>query len=151
MALIGRLRPFRGAAIGLDTMVFLYAFERHAAHGAEVAALLAAVEQGVFSGVTSTISATECLVHPHRPGRHTLVARYRFVFSSFPHLTSFAPDLRVADRAARLRAEHELRTPDSLLVATALVAGCAAFVTSDEALLRLPLGDLEMVRIGTTE
>jgi hypothetical protein len=43
----------------------------------------------------------------------------------------------VAERAAELRARYNLRTPDALQVATALVRRCEAFLTNDARLKRV--------------
>ena len=48
-----------------------------------------------------------------------------------------APDLAIADTAARLRAEHGLRTPDALQAATAIRRGATAFLTNDAGLVRV--------------
>jgi predicted nucleic acid-binding protein len=62
----------------------------------------------------------------------------------------FPVSLAIADSAARLRARYNLRTPDALHVATAINAGCQAFLTNDNTLKRvtelsiLILDDLEI-------
>jgi predicted nucleic acid-binding protein len=43
-------------------------------------------------------------------------------------------DIKTATSAADLRARYNLRTPDALQVATAIAAGCDAFLTNDAAL-----------------
>jgi predicted nucleic acid-binding protein len=61
-----------------------------------------------------------------------------------------AVDTTIAERAADLRARWRIRTPDALQIATALDAGCQAFLTNDHALRRvtdlqiLVLDDLEL-------
>jgi len=44
----------------------------------------------------------------------------------------------VAEEAARLRAAHNLRTPDSIQMATALLAGAGYFLTNDAKLAAVP-------------
>jgi predicted nucleic acid-binding protein len=46
-------------------------------------------------------------------------------------------DSAVAERAADLRARHNLRTPDALQIAAALETGCQAFLTNDTQLKRV--------------
>jgi predicted nucleic acid-binding protein len=48
-----------------------------------------------------------------------------------------ALDLAVADRAAALRGQYRLRTPDAIQLATALEAGADAFLTNDQQLSRV--------------
>ena len=42
-------------------------------------------------------------------------------------------NLNVADIAARLRAEHSLKTPDSIQAASAIVSGATGFICNDKA------------------
>jgi predicted nucleic acid-binding protein len=46
-------------------------------------------------------------------------------------LTTLSLTPEIAERAARLRAEHNLRTPDAIQMATALYAGASFFLTND--------------------
>jgi len=46
-------------------------------------------------------------------------------------------DIKTAASAADLRARYNLRTPDALQVATALAAGCDAFLTNDSDMQRV--------------
>lgn len=49
----------------------------------------------------------------------------------------------IAQEAARLRATHNLRTPDAIQIATALQAGASAFLTNDAHLAIVP--DLQVI------
>jgi predicted nucleic acid-binding protein len=42
--------------------------------------------------------------------------------------------VEIADLAAALRARYNLRTPDALYIATAIVTRCDAFLTNDKRL-----------------
>jgi hypothetical protein len=55
---------------------------------------------------------TELLVHPYRESDEQRMNEYCGLLSSFPNLDCVAPDLAVADEAARVGARHRLRTPD---------------------------------------
>ncbi|MCX6046944.1 MAG: PIN domain-containing protein [Chloroflexi bacterium] len=46
-------------------------------------------------------------------------------------------DTEVAERAAWLRANYRLRTPDALQISAALTTGCQAFLTNDKELRRV--------------
>ena len=66
-----------------------------------------------------------------------LVGRYFALLSQYPHLEWIAPDLAIADNAARLRARHKLRTPDAIQVATAIQGGAGAMITNDPGMCRV--------------
>jgi predicted nucleic acid-binding protein len=48
-----------------------------------------------------------------------------------------ASNLKIADLAARIRAQHRLRTPDALEAATAAHAGATGFITNDPVFERI--------------
>jgi predicted nucleic acid-binding protein len=83
------------------------------------------------------ITLTEVLVKPLRDGNRQAAEEYRRLLSSFPHLSIVEIDRPVARRAADLRAEHGIRTPDALQIAAALSRSATGFVTNDEAVKRV--------------
>lgn len=88
--------------------------------------------------MTSTITLTEVLVHPLRNGDAALAHRYLDILLHAPTLAIAPITADIAERAAYLRAAHNLRTPDALQVATALQAGASSFVTNDVRLRNVP-------------
>ncbi|GIP14830.1 hypothetical protein J40TS1_04720 [Paenibacillus montaniterrae] len=60
--------------------------------------------------------------------------QYKLILSHFPHLTILPIDNLVAERAAYLRGKYSIKTPDALIVATALVANADLFITNDQRL-----------------
>jgi predicted nucleic acid-binding protein len=92
--------------------------------------------------VTSTITMLELLVQPYRLSDIDRVNQFYALLSSYPHLTWVAPALEIADLGARLRAEHNLRTPDALQAATAIACSTTAFISNDPVFKRL--GTLEV-------
>jgi predicted nucleic acid-binding protein len=91
---------------------------------------------------------TELLVQPYRDFEQQRVDEFYALLTTYPNLTWLAPNLEVADIAARIRATHRLRTPDALQAATAIHARVTGLVTNDpvfmrvEALETLVLGQL---------
>ncbi len=53
--------------------------------------------------------------------------------TSFPNLQALNVDFHVAHQAANLRAVRNVKTPDALILACGLLAGCEAIVGNDEA------------------
>lgn len=121
-----------GQKVGLDTMIFIYAFEEHPAYLPLLKNFFGALEKGKIEAVTSTLSITECLVQPYRRNDFGLAARYMVLFRNFPHLTIIPITDDVAERAAFLRAHYNLKTPDAIQLATAFISGSRAFLTNDE-------------------
>ncbi|MDX1998313.1 MAG: type II toxin-antitoxin system VapC family toxin [Thermoanaerobaculia bacterium] len=123
--------------LAVDSRLFVYHFEGHELFGEPAGRILAAAEEGRCRLVTSVVALLEVLVVPKRLGRTDLADRYREFFHSFPNLTVVAVDAEIAERAAALRAEHSLRTPDALHLATAETSGAAQFVSEDRRLARV--------------
>lgn len=126
------LKGLKNQKVGLDTMVFIYAFEEHPAYLPLLKNFFGVLEKGEIEAVTSTISITECLVHPYRKNNFPLVAQYMVLFRNFPHLSIIPVTDDIAERAAFLRARYNLKTPDAIQVATAFASGSRAFLTNDE-------------------
>jgi predicted nucleic acid-binding protein len=57
---------------------------------------------------------------------------------TYPNLQWIAPDLEIANLAARLRAKYKLETPDAIQAATAIFSGATALVTNDASFERIP-------------
>ena len=81
--------------------------------------------------MTSTITMAELLVLPYRTANQDLVNRFYGLLTTYPHLEWIAPDLEIADLAARFRAQYRLRMPDALHAATAAGRQATGFVTND--------------------
>ena len=89
------------------------------------------LERPDSKALTSTITMTELLVQPYRKSDEQRVDEFYGLLSTYPNLDWVAPNLEIADLAARLRALYRLRTPDALQAATAIHAGTTAFITND--------------------
>ena len=136
---VARLRAFLGKhrRIALDTSIFIYHLEANPAWSELAGEVFSWLEHSRNTAVTSTLTMTELLIHPYRAGNEQLVNRYFALLSLFPNLEWIAPDLHIADAAARIRAQHRIRTPDSLQIATAVSAGASALLSNDLGLLRI--------------
>ena len=128
-----RLSAFlrRHRRIGLDTSIFIYELEANDRYVALADRVFAWIEQPGHTAVTSTITMTELLVQPYRESDEARVDQFYGLLTTYPHLDWIAPDLEIADMAARLRALHRLKTPDALQAATAARSQATGFVTND--------------------
>ncbi len=108
----GFLRRHR--RIALDTSVFLYHLEASSKHLARANTIFSWLEQPGSAAITSTITMTELLVLPYRQGDERLANDLYALLSTYPNLNWIAPNLDIADLAARIRARYRLRTPDAL-------------------------------------
>ena len=132
--MISSLKRLKGQKIAIDTMIFIYAFEEHPAHASFLRSFFSALEKGEMESVTSSVTITECLTQPYRVKDFALAAQYMALFRNFPHLSVVPVTDDIAERAAFLRASQNLRTPDALQLATALLSGSNFFLTNDQSL-----------------
>jgi predicted nucleic acid-binding protein len=121
----------RHRRVALDSSIFIYQLEASPRYGPLSDAVFAWVERPGRTAVTSTITMTELLVQPYRNYDEDKADEFFALLSTFPHLDWVAPDLEIADLAARLRGLNRLRTPDALQAATAIKAGATAVITND--------------------
>jgi predicted nucleic acid-binding protein len=121
----------RHRRIAIDTSVFIYYLEANPLYIDKATEVFTWLERSPHSAVTSSLTMTELLVQPYRAGNETLVNQYYGLLSTYPNLDWVAPDLTIADTAARIRVEHRLRTPDALQAATAVCRGATALLTND--------------------
>lgn len=80
---------------------------------------------------------TELLVLPYREGDEQRANDFYGLLATYPNLTWIAPNLEIADLAARIRALHRLRTPDALQAATAVHTLSTGLITNDPAFKRV--------------
>lgn len=84
--------------------------------------------------ITSVITIPEVLSKPLKSGDSKIVEAYRSFLLQTTTFEIVSVNFIIAEKAARLRAQYNLRTPDALQLATAIIHGCQAFFTNDSRL-----------------
>lgn len=133
----------------VETAPLIYYIEENAQYIDRMDRIFRLLQDTSTQAVSSVITLTEVLNRPLQLGRMDLVRAYRAILISNPSVHLRMIDLIIAERAAQLRAEYNLRTPDALHIATALIAGCDAFLTNDRALNRVT--DIPMLILDELE
>jgi predicted nucleic acid-binding protein len=85
--------------------------------------------------LTSELSLLECLVKPTRDGDERTVQEFQAFFNR-ERLLLLEVTRPVLARAVEIRARHRFTTPDAIHLATAVLHGADAFLTSDRPLVR---------------
>lgn len=119
--------------VALDTSIWIYHFEGSAAYGRVADSVLDAVTHARIRAVVSELVLLELLVAPLKKGAQDTADEIELTLLHFPNL-QLAPVTRdVLVRAADIRARYGLRTPDAIMVATAIESGATLAITNDSA------------------
>lgn len=121
----------RHRKIALDSSVFIYETDANPKYLPVTNPVFTWLAQRDSQAVTSTVTMTELLVQPYRDSDRRRVRRFYGLLSTYPNLEWIAPNLEIADMAARMRAAHRMHTPDALLSATAVYAQATGLITND--------------------
>lgn len=121
----------------LDTAPVIYLVEANPDYLDCVRNIFQHIDSGRISAVTSPVTLAECLVHPLRLGLAALRQDFIDVVVNGTNTTFVHIDQQIGETAARLRAQYNLRLPDSLQMASAIITGCDAFLTNDSQLTRV--------------
>src|SRR5712691_5573919 len=72
--------------VGLDSTVFVYAFENHPEFGPACRSLLNSIQIGSTLAIASTLVLGELLVRPFRDNRPDIARRYTELLAAYPNL-----------------------------------------------------------------
>ncbi|MEH2056144.1 MAG: PIN domain-containing protein [Nostoc sp.] len=122
---MGILDAIQGTRIYLDTNIWIYALEGYSAFLEDLTQLFQSVDQGNLSIVTSELSLAEVLVKPFQ--NHDLAQQkaYKQLISNSQNLTVIPVSRHVLIEAAQLRASINIKLPDAIHAATALLISCS--------------------------
>jgi predicted nucleic acid-binding protein len=112
----------------VDAAPIIYRLERHPSLARRFAPVFDLLNAGRARFAVTTIAIAEVLAGPFKRGDETLARRYRGVLESW-RVVELNVDL--AEAAARLRAQLNLKLPDAIQAASALAINADALVTHD--------------------
>ena len=119
-----------GGVVYVDANALIYSVERVEPYHGLLAPMWEEARAGRFTLASSELVALEILIRPLRDGNTRLESLFRSILAS-AEMDLVPATLATWEDAARIRANTGLATPDALHAATALSAGCAAFITND--------------------
>lgn len=117
--------------IGLDSNILIYFIEGFPEYQKLTKKIFESIESGRNSGICSTLSLLEILIQPYRKNNEELVNQFYGLLTTYPHLKWVDMSLAIADLGAQIRAKYELKTPDSILLATAISSQATGFIGND--------------------
>lgn len=114
----------------IDTSLFIYFVEQHPRYYSACCKIFENIENSRIKAATSTLSLLEILVQPYRQKKDDLILKFYSLLTTYPNLTWIPLTIETADLAARFRAAYNLKTPDSIQAASAVIYG-AGFICND--------------------
>lgn len=123
------------SVIYLDANVIIRFVEEIPASRAVLGARLASCRGVRGSWSTSRLSRLECRCKPLRENSVALLEKFERFFTGVETVVLEVDDA-VIERATEIRARLNVKTPDAIHLASAIVAGASAFLTGDVALAR---------------
>ena len=126
-------RLVKGKSVFLDTAPLIYFIEKNRRYHDILKPVISQIDALETEGITSTITLLEVLVHPLREGNHRLADKYKAILLSSNGLLTYEISHAISEQAALFRAQHGLRTPDAIQLATATIHKADYFLTDNPA------------------
>ena len=118
----------------LDTVALIYFLEENARYSKKAEAIFGRIESGDLQGVMANLVFAELLVPLYRTGDPQAAAGLTNRLINFHNLEIIPLTTEISMEAARLRADHGLRTPDAIHGATAIITQASGMLTNDKRL-----------------
>lgn len=131
--------------IALDSSCFIYFFEGTNLYKNTLKKTFKAFEKNKACGFCSTLTLTELLPAPIKKNDLELISLYRELEKSPWHIKLIPLTTEIAISAGELRAKYNLRTPDSIHLATAQNADADFFLTNDSRLRKISSPRVEIL------
>lgn len=124
--------------VGIDTSIFIYSLEDNKKYAPHTDALFDYLETSKRIEIKlSSILLTELFVHPYRKNDLILAQKWLEYFRLSKIIDVVPVSPQIALEASRLRAKYDLRTADSIHLASALLTGCTTFIGNDVRMKKL--------------
>lgn len=131
--------------VGIDSVLFIYIFEKDHALAKKAKLILKNIEVGNLNGIFSSIGLIEVLTGPKKMGNQNLAFQYKTLISNIPNLTIIGINESIVELASDLRAKYGIKTPDAIHIATAIDAKADKFITNDKKLKKIKEIKIELL------
>jgi len=129
----------------LDTSIFIYHLEDISPYNTLTRILVEKIAAGEIFCYISTLTVAELLTKPYRMKDIKKISLFEDFIQSLPNTKIQDIDYNIAKRAAKIRANNNLRTPDAILLATASINESSCFITNDISLKNISVEDISIL------
>ncbi len=117
----------------IDTSLFIYLLEDYKEYSSQVLEVFNYCILYEVKFVTSIITYMEFTVKPYREKKYIIIDEFKnLLFDLNAELVNI--NLDIADRAARLRSQYNLKPMDALQISCAIYSNCNKFISNDKRL-----------------
>ncbi len=124
----------KSSRVLLDTVALIYFLEENERYSKQAEEFFGRIESGELQGIMANLVFAELLVPLYRSGDPQAAAGLSNRLSNFRNLEVITLTTEISMEAARLRADHGLRTPDAIHGATAIITRASGILTNDQRL-----------------
>ena len=128
----------------LDSSIFIYHLEDIYPYSILTYRLMKMIAAGEIRSIMSVLTVAELFAKPYKLRDEKRILLFEEFIQSLPNNYIQDVDYEIAKKGALLRAEYNLRTPDAILLATALIGHSDCFISND---LNLKKTDIKGVSI----
>ena len=120
--------------IYIDTNMFIYYFENNPTYANKVEGLFEEIIGKNIQLISSELLYLELLVLPKKENNNKIIDLYTNIEKYIPNLRLVPVSKQVLIQASEIKADYNLKSPDSIHLATAKLENCKHFYTSDRKL-----------------
>ena len=118
--------------LGFDTNALIYLLEQVPPYHQWLHGVFESIQAGDRTAVVSVMCEAEMRVQPLRMGNRGMSGKQELTLAH-PSVLVVPVDRDIARKGAEIRAELDLKLPDALIVATAVIHNCDALIGNDKA------------------
>ena len=134
---MGLINDLKEKRVCIDTAPFIYYIEKHGLYKKILNPVFKEIDLGGIDTITSTITLLEVMVLPMKTGNENLAHKYREILLHADGLTTYEISHQISEKAAQLRANYSIKTPDALQISTGIIHGADIVLTNDSDLKRV--------------
>lgn len=124
--------------IMFDTAPIVYFIEEHKNYGKITDEIFKVIKDNLdYHAFSSVITLTEVLTQPLRESKRDIVEKYRQFLLNSSNFVVYSIDALIAEKAAELRAQYEIKTPDAMQFAIGIENNAPLFITNDKNLKKI--------------
>jgi predicted nucleic acid-binding protein len=128
----------RHRRIMFDTAPLIYFIEEHKDFGKITDEIFKLIKDNFdYYAFSSVITLIEVLTQPLRKSKRDIVEKYRQFLLNSSNFIVYSVDPIIAEKAAELRAQYGIKTPDAIQFAIGIENNATLFVTNDKNLKKI--------------